>query len=51
MNLDKMRAALASMDQMDEGEQEKFAIASEVFSAIFALGYAAGAADKEKKEA
>lgn len=53
MNLEKMKAALASMDLMDAKEQEMYAEASELFAAIFNLGYAAGIAAKEeeKKEA
>jgi hypothetical protein len=51
MNLEKMKAALASMDLMDAKEQEMYAEASELFSAIFNLGYAAGTAAKaEAKE-
>ena len=44
MKFDRMLAALASMDQMDEKAQEEFAQATELFSAIYALGYAAGTA-------
>ena len=50
MKFDRMLAALASMDQMDEAEQEEFAQATELFSAIYALGYAAGTAAKAETE-
>lgn len=49
MNIARMMAALEQMEHMSESEQKQYAEAAEVFGAIYALGYAAGAAKAEEE--